>query len=91
MQEWRNGNRRMWSQYRINISQNLRNRRQIEESDVKSKTEYNGPINYYKRRLNDLLRIESDAKKQDGQGDEELGETDISRTSHDSEESQPRR
>lgn len=50
--EYSLGNKRSWFEQRTELSQQLRNRRQIEETKA---NEGKGPISYYKQKLNHLL------------------------------------
>ena len=58
LKEYNMGNRRGWFEERIKINQELRQRRKIEEIGTNRSYEFNGPINWYRRRLNILLQNE---------------------------------
>ncbi len=53
--EYTLGNKRGWFKERVELSQSLRNRRKIEEVSTMKDFEFNGPINYYRRLLNNLI------------------------------------
>ncbi len=55
LKEYKNGNKLNWFRERVQLSQQLRNRRKIEEVSTMKDFEFNGPINYYRRLLNSLL------------------------------------
>ena len=56
LKEYKMGNYKGWFEERVQINHNLRERRKIEEIATNKTFEFNGPINYYRRRLNILLR-----------------------------------
>ena len=51
-----------WFEERNQIDKMLRNRRKFEEISTRNVGEFNGPLNYFKRRLNYLLQSEPDPK-----------------------------
>ena len=55
LKEYRQGNPRQWFEQRKEISTQFRNRRKIKEKSTRNHSQFNGPINYYRRRLSNLL------------------------------------
>ena len=63
IKEYKSGNKLNWFRERVQLRQELRNRRKIEDISTMKDFEFNGPINFYKRLLNSLLENQIQEQK----------------------------